>query len=595
MIFGIRIRYILPFLLLTVVAVAVVGFYLEETLGEWLNGHITAELRRFAQVGRTLIEAEAWPLDRENVDRLANRLGQDPAVRITFIAANGRVLGDSQEDGTALQGMGGYASMPEVQEAMEGSPGEETSEATVSTHSMLVIAVPFNHPQGGHGVVRAAISLADLSLLHTHLRGLLYGAGLLFLLFGLSLSNLSAQWVFRPLRYVVEQAHGMAKTVHAPRIDVRGDDAMAGLADSLNLLAAEKDQTLARLSAEQSRMATVLHSMGEGVIAVDEQHAITLMNRSAMELLRLSQPWDGKPLVTVLPAQVLEDLGLDLELADREPLDASTTEFELEGPTPRRLVAVMTPLHERQGHVVVLRDVTEKRRLDSIRRDFVANVSHELRTPVSVIQANAQTLLGNAMEDPAYRRVLATAMERNANRLARIIADLLDLSRLEADQFPMDMERLALLPLVQDVMDLIRASAVEKEISLHIDLPAGVSIWADAEAMRRILINFVDNAVKYIPPNSSIRVRLNGSVNCYRLEVLDDGPGIAPQHVDRLFERFYRVDSGRTRKMGGTGLGLSIVKHLAEKMGESVGMEAVLPHGTLFWVTVSQVEHFSVV
>lgn len=586
---GVRFRYILSFFLLTTVAVTLVGIYLEESLDTWLEAHMRAELRRYALVGRALLEAEGQPYTMEALDRLANQFGQDSTVRITFIAADGQVLGDSQQDGEALRGMANYATQPEVQKALQNSLGEAIQATTTRTPSMLIVAMPFNHPQGGRGVVRTAIIVSDLSSL-IHLRGLLFGAGLLFIVFGLFVSNLSAQWMFRPLRYVVERAQEMTSTAHAPQINMQGNDTVAGLANSFNFLAAEKEETLARLSEQQAKMATVLHSMEEGVIAVDKQRLITLMSRSALELFHLSNAQDGYPLTAVLPQEVVDELGFDLDgNSEGRFFNTSTTEFDLDGPPPRRIVAAMTPLHENQGHVIVLRDVTEKRRLEQIRRDFVANVSHELRTPVSVIQANAQTLLGNAMEDPVYRRVLAVAMERNANRLARIIADLLDLSRLEADQFPMEMETLPLHPLVQDVVELIRAAATAKEITVHIDLSAELFIRADAEAMRRILINFLDNAVNYIPHNSSIWVRLNGQSDQPCLEVADDGPGIAPHHMGRLFERFYRVDSGRTRKMGGTGLGLSIVKHLAEKMGERVGMEAVEPHGSVFWVSVSLV------
>ncbi|MBF0161338.1 MAG: PAS domain-containing protein [Magnetococcales bacterium] len=578
----IRGNYILSFLLSVFVAILAADLYLEYALGEWLEAQLVTELRRHAVSGRALIESQAPPLTHEGMDPIANLLGQEP-LRFTIIAADGVVLGDSRVNGEQLRGMENHATRPEVLMALQEGWGRSKHDSVSLSKIMLYVAVPFHQPQGS-GVVRVAMGIESVQFVQNKLRFFIIVASFISMLAALSLSGLSAQWATRTQRYVIACAQGMASSIHAPRIELHANDALAGLASSLNLLAEEKNETLAQLSAQKSQMVTVLQSMSEGVLALDGQHIITLMNRSVQELLHLPASAIGQTVVSVLPGTAISSLGLE---PGRLLEHTFSAEFDLDKGAPRRIMAVVTSLHDQPGHVIVLRDVTEKRRLDQIRRDFVANVSHELRTPVSVLQANAQTLLEGALEDKKYSRVLVEAMDRNAGRLGRIISELLDLSRLEAEQFAMELHEFPLLVVVGEVVELVRRAAQEKQMVVQVQVDPDLVVHADVEVLRRILTNFLDNAIKYTPNQSQITVRTNRYQERLRLEVVDNGPGIAPQHWDRLFERFYRVDSGRSRKVGGTGLGLAIVKHLAENMGEKVGMEGVEPQGSLFWVSLS--------
>ena len=579
---GVQGRYFLSFLMLASVVVLTVGFYLEDTLGHWLDTQVTTELRRHALSGRAMIEKQNISPTKENMDPLAHIFGQDLALRVTFIDANGHVLGDSQREGDSLLHMENHQDRPEVQDALRDGFGQSKRYSNTLSQSMLYVAIPFHTPRGDVGVVRTAMSLENVRAIKIRLRWVLAIAGVLSALLAVSLSSFSAQLATRSLRYVMALAQSMANKTPLPTIDVHPSDEMAGLVGSLNILAEEKYNTLAQLSEQKSTMAAVLQSMGEGVIALDGNQCITLMNRSVVELLQLSQPLIGQPLDKVFSQKTVAELGLN-----GLPSEPCSVEFDLDGTPLRRVMVVMTPLHEHPGYVIVLRDITEIRRLEQVRRDFIANVSHELRTPVSVIQANAQTLLNGALKDKKYSHILADAIDRNASRLARVISDLLDLSRMESKHYTLELTRLEILPIVLEVIELMTDRAAEKEIDLETSVPQNFFVQADEESLRRIVINFLDNAIKYIPVKSRIDIRIQENSDRYQLEVVDNGPGIAPMHQDRLFERFYRVDSGRSRKMGGTGLGLSIVKHLAEKMGENVGMKDADPQGSLFWVTLS--------
>jgi two-component system, OmpR family, phosphate regulon sensor histidine kinase PhoR len=230
---------------------------------------------------------------------------------------------------------------------------------------------------------------------------------------------------------------------------------------------------------------------------------------------------------------------------------------------------------------VRLRDVTEARRLEATRRDFVANASHELRTPVAAIRAAAETLQAGALADPAAARGFVEIISRHAERLARLTRDLLDLSRIETRQWPIARESVVLAPLVRQVLELLEEPAREKGLRLAADVPPGLAVRADARALEHVLVNLVDNAVKYTA-EGSVTVRGTPVAGAVLVEVVDTGPGIDRHHLPRLFERFYRIDAGRAREQGGTGLGLAIVKHLVQSMGGEVGVESDAT-GSRFW------------
>ncbi len=248
------------------------------------------------------------------------------------------------------------------------------------------------------------------------------------------------------------------------------------------------------------------------------------------------------------------------------------------------MVAYGSPLGAGPGVAVVLRDVTAVRHLERIRRDFVANVSHELRTPVSVIQASAETLLAGALDDPRHARNFVAAIERHASRLTRIIAGLLDLARLEAGQRGLAKERVNVRAAALRALDLVVGPADVKDIEVDIELAEDLDLLADTKGVDQVLSNLLENAVKYSEQRGHITVTSASEDGWVRIAVADDGPGIKEKHRKRVFERFYRVDKGRSREQGGTGLGLAIVKHLVLAMGGSVGVDPGEPKGCVFWV-----------
>jgi two-component system phosphate regulon sensor histidine kinase PhoR len=270
----------------------------------------------------------------------------------------------------------------------------------------------------------------------------------------------------------------------------------------------------------------------------------------------------------------------ELHDAVRRALEGTARRLELQ--IQRRTFLVnLSPLL--RGEVLVLlRDVTDAKRAEATRRDFVANASHELRTPIAAIRAAAETLLAGAVDDPAAARTFVDIVARHAERLSRLTQDLLDLSRIESRQWKLELGRVELGPLAQQVLDLYARAAAEKGLRLSLELPAGAAVQADARALEQILVNLVDNAVKYTAAGRvGIRAAADGAA--WIISVVDSGPGIERHHLPRIFERFYRIDAGRSREQGGTGLGLAIVKHLGQGMGGEVGVESG-GEGSRFWV-----------
>lgn len=380
-----------------------------------------------------------------------------------------------------------------------------------------------------------------------------------------------------------------ARRIHEGDLSVRAiggadqEDESRELGQALDKLSSSLARTLGELRAERDLMSGILEGMQEGVMLLDGKGDVALMNPAFREMLLVRGDMVGLPLLEVVRHAELKEL---FDRA-RRVKSACTGEIEVAGLKPRRLLVRASAFEGEGGGVLaVFFDVTEIRRLESLRRDFVANVSHELRTPVTAVLSAAETLRLAAGKDPKAAEMFLGIIERNAERLQRLIEDLLDLSRIESRELKLAPELVPFKTFAQHVVSLFKERAQKKKVTLLLDVSSEVEVFADRRALEQIVTNLVDNAVKYCPEGAS--VTLGGSVDgpLARLVVKDTGPGVEASHLPRLFERFYRVDPGRSRDVGGTGLGLAIVKHLAEAMGGGVKVESDFGKGTQFTVSL---------
>ncbi|MEJ7599736.1 MAG: ATP-binding protein [Kofleriaceae bacterium] len=359
-----------------------------------------------------------------------------------------------------------------------------------------------------------------------------------------------------------------------PPIDAPADDEVRQLAEWVNFLAEDATRSHQGLAHERVLLTTIAEGLTQGVIAVDAEHRIELLNDAARRMLQVTSSPVGEPLIEFVRVPEMFDL-ID---SDEE----STAEVVLSGGT--RAVIRLARKWGGEGRVLLLEDVTTVRRLENVRRDFVANVSHELRTPVAVIRANAETLLAGAKDDPVMAPKLIDGLHRNAERLARLLAVLRDRSRLDAGQYRLELTPVPVLAQTEQAMTAVDLAAARRNVEVLIEIPEALAVKADAKALDQILINLIDNAVKYTRHGGHVWVEARPAGDHVRIEIRDDGPGIAAKHRERVFERFYRADPSRAREAGGTGLGLSIVKHLVESMDGEVGVEPNVPQGTIFWL-----------
>ncbi len=571
---GVRGKLFAVSVFLILAAVLGSGLFLRAQLRSRLEARIEEELTRDAHATRELI-AETHTNSIGVYDDLAVHIGAAVASRVTVIGPNGEVLGDSELKRTDVARAENHGNRPEVVAALAHGKGVARRYSTTVQAYQLYVAVPAD-VLGGLGVVRVAKPLAEVDAAVAALRSNIFAAGLIGLLAAMLMSALASHWMSSALKSLADSARAIADR-GASRVDVRSTDELGLLAGSLNKMAGEIEETVDKLASERARFEAVLEGMSDAVIALDKERRVTLMNRAALELLQLREPAKDRSLVELVRVPALQEIVDD---ADDTPAAA---EFDLPG-LPKRVLARVRPLPGGTGCVVVMHDVTDMRRLERIRRDFVANVSHELRTPISIVQANAETLIDGAIEDGEHAVPLVEAIHRNAARLSQLISDLLDLSRLEAGRYELDGMPVSVTRAAERAMQSVERAARAKSTSIVLEAPGDIEVFADPKALDQVLVNLMENAVKYTPEGSTVRVAARGNDTSVRMEVIDDGPGIDAAHRARIFERFYRVDPGRSRDMGGTGLGLSIVKHLVDAMHGNVGVEPASPHGSVFWV-----------
>jgi len=324
--------------------------------------------------------------------------------------------------------------------------------------------------------------------------------------------------------------------------------------------------------------------MREGVLVLDHDGRMLLVNPALRGTLGIPADAEGRAALELIRNAELSSI-LARAQAASGPISG---EIETTGPRARRLLVHAAPLPvvngKHQGLLTVFVDVTETRRLETLRKDFVANVSHELRTPITAVRSAVDTLRLTLTGDPAASERFVDIIDRNAQRLGSLVEDLLDLSRLESKDYRPEAMPVPLRTVADQALTLLRARIEEKKVDVGNEIDAELPpARADRRAVEQVFTNLLDNAVKYCPAGASVRLRAQKTERGLRVEIADTGPGIEPRHLPRLFERFYRVDGGRSRDMGGTGLGLSIVKHLVETMGGAIGVESTPGRGSTFW------------
>lgn len=584
---GIRSKLFLICLGLIAVSVIATDLLVTNRLAPTLIEGIRHDLDiRLDLIQRETSQAAFAPDDMSSWDALADSLGRYAGERVTIIRRDGVVLGDSEVDTELLPEVENHANRPEVAEALAGGRGSSTRWSETLRERMMYVAVPFRREGAVAGVVRSAVPLTAVDHAVARFRAIILLSSVVALGIAAALSSLAAGWMSRSIRSLTAVAKRMAAGDLSPQGDTAehggatGRDEVAELSRALDQLAQNLSRTVAQLRHERDLQEHILNDMREGVILLGPDGRIAMVNPALREMWLLGADAIGR-----IPLEVTRQAEIH-GLFERVRLSktAQSAEIESGGLRPRRLLAHAAPLTGGSGGVLgVFVDVTDLRHLETVRRDFVANVSHELRTPVATIRSAAETLRDAARNDPEAAEAFLSIIERNAERMGRLVDDLLELSRIEAGEFRLHLEPLRMAEAVEQVLAAHRKTAAEKRIRLSAELPETLpQVVADRSALEQVLTNLIGNALKYSPDEASVTVRAMAQGDRVHISVEDTGPGIGPQHLPRLFERFYRADAGRSRKLGGTGLGLSIVRHLVGAMGGRVGVDSTPGVGSNF-------------
>jgi two-component system phosphate regulon sensor histidine kinase PhoR len=534
-----------------------------------------------AQLIAELLSQSSKISSDQDLDDEADRLGELMQTRVTLIATDGRVLGDSDLEGQALTDVENHLQRPEVQQARAQGVGVVARYSTTVRIEMLYAAVTAHHPQVHY--VRVALPLTTVS---DQIRRVGRQAMLAFALaipFALALAWLASALLSKRVRAIAVVAQRYRKgDLTRPSYDY-GPDELGDVARVLDGSVQELGHRLDELSRDRARLDAILSGMVEGVLVLDAAGRIQLANRAAQSMLRMDASSIGRPYVEVIRHP---DIAAQLGTALRGQ-EVDSREIALTRDPGRTFVARAAPVTRGGGGgaVLVLHEITDLRRADQIRRDFVANVSHELRTPLTAIRGYVEALLDDR-SDSEDRNKFLEIIARHSERMERLVSDLLRLARLDARQEALDLAPCDLQQLFNTVIaDVAQtAEAKHQQITTAVD-GAGGRVTADPAKLHDVLRNLVENAVHYSPQNAAICLEAMHQNGVVRISVSDSGPGIPPEDLSRVFERFYRVDKSRARP-GGTGLGLAIVKHLVELHGGQAVAENRPEGGARFVITL---------
>ncbi|HTX70353.1 MAG TPA: ATP-binding protein [Thermoleophilia bacterium] len=587
-------RLYATYLLVVVACTATVGFYAVRSVRDFYFDHTELDLQARAALVRDKVAPLVGKDTPQRLESLVRTLGASSGTRITLISneqpavVHGQVLADSDVDPATMEN---HANRPEFLVAIQGRPGHAVRPSATLKEDMMYVAIPVTQDGKIAYVVRTAVPLDRVNHALATLYGSIAVAALVVAGLAAVIGFYVSRRISRQMGEIKKGAERLAAGDFTSKLYVPRTEEFAVVAESINQMAEDLDDRLHTLTNERNEREAVLSSMVEGVLAVDTDERVIAVNAAAARLLDTDpDAAEGKTIQEVVRNPDLQHV-VAQTLGGHRPVEADIVMRV--GAEDRNLQANGTLLHGDGtagdvGAVVVLNDVTRLKRLEAVRRDFVANVSHELKTPVTSIKGFAETLEDGALEDPLAARRFVRIIAGQADRLNSIIEDLLALSTLEqsTDSPLLQLEEADLCDVVAVALEVCGPKAEAKHIRLREECTGSLIARVSPPLLEQAVVNLVDNAVKYSAEGSEVVVALEEDADEIVVSVADQGQGVPREHLPRLFERFYRVDKARSRDMGGTGLGLAIVKHIAQIHGGRVSVDSIVGRGSTFRVHV---------
>jgi two-component system, OmpR family, phosphate regulon sensor histidine kinase PhoR len=571
------------YLFITLISLTAVAWYASRSFESFYLDQMAEDLKFRARLIEKVVTDKLETGNEVMLQEYCEEMGEIGQMRITLVLKSGKVSCDSEINPTVMDN---HTNRPEIGAALAGEIGISKRYSDTLQREMLYVAVPVYDGPEIKLVTRASI---DVGVIHQTLRTINYRiaiAGIVITLLAALLSLLVSRKITLPLERLRVGAKRFARGEFGHRLPQTNSEEISSLANAMNQMAEELDDRITAVVRQRNELEVVLSNMTEGVIVVDNDRTLTRANGAAARLVGFNSVYalEGKKIEDVIPNEQLKQF-ITKALQSSKPV---TGEIALSDPVELYLQAHGTALRDVHGFsfgaLVVLNDVTGLRKLENVRRDFVANVSHELKTPITSIKASVETLLDGGPEEFANSSYFLDIISRHSDRLDAIIEDLLSLSRIEldAEREKINYEQVSIKAALHEAVDLCENKITEKKVDVTIKCDSGLTAQINRPLIEQALVNLLDNAVKYSNPGGSIKVSAKKTGEEIVISVTDEGRGIPGEHLDRLFERFYRVDKARSRALGGTGLGLAIVKHIVNAHGGQVTVKSEPEKGSTF-------------
>ena len=572
------------YIIIIIVCIIFIGLFAIFPLRNFYIENLSSNLKSNA----TLITAFLYDdLSRNNVSEIKSKtgiFGEKIHQRVTIIDAKGKVLGDSERDPILMEN---HADRPEIKTALEGKTGQNIRYSNTLEIDMLYVATPMIKDNRILGVVRISTPLSQINQKINNLGRIIFFSSIIALFIASIISLIVSLRVTRPLREMSRISQEIAKGNFCNKLKIRSNDELGELSYALNEMSKVLENKIKEISDDKNKIETVLTSVIEGIAAIDEKGKIILYNYAFENIINFPREKAiGKFHWEVIRNNTINEL-------IRNALHKNQTlaqEISILFPQEKYFHISVTPLGKKDnilGIVLVLNDITEIKKMEKMRSEFVANVSHELRTPLTSIQGFIETLKDEKTNDPKKEKHFLKIIERQSNRMNHLIEDLLHLSKLESREIKMDFKDIQLNELVHKIILEFKEKIEKKKHKITLNIPPHLPlIRADYENIELVFSNLLSNAIHYTPEKGKISISASEREKDIYIEIADNGIGIPAEHLPRLFERFYRVDRDRSRKFGGTGLGLAIVKHIIKSHNGTVGVESMSGKGSKFFFTL---------
>ena len=572
------------YLLITIISLVAVSWFASNFLRHFFLDQTASVLETRVRLLEKQIHGYLSPVDKKSVDFICKETEKLSSTRITVILPSGKVVGDSREE---PGNMDNHADRPEVIDALAGNVGNSIRYSETIQQNMMYVAVPLKKSNRIIAVLRTSIPVTSIDEELMTIRIRIALAGFIVALIAAGISLFVSRRISRPLEDMKHGAEYFADGDLSYRLPVPDSEELGGLAVAINRMAAQLDDRIKTVVDQRNELEAVLSSMSEGIIAMDREERIISINQAAARMFN------------VLPSELLSR---SIQEAIRNPKLQQFVKKSLSSGKPaeediifyhdgeRIMHIYSSPLCDAKenciGTLLVLNDVTQLRRLENMRSDFAANVSHEIKTPLTAIKGFVETLRNGAVENPEEVGRFLGIIEKHVNRLVAIIEDLINLSRIEQkdERAEIKLEKSRIKHVIQTAIQVCQAEADMKNIKIDLACEEEISARIDPPLLEQAFVNLLDNAVKYSETKSMVQVKAIVTNTEVVISFQDHGIGIAEKHLPRLFERFYRVDKARSRKLGGTGLGLAIVKHIINAHGGHITVESTPGKGSTFVV-----------